>query len=161
VTEVMFRDARRDEVPAIVAMLADDILGAARETAPPGDPAPASAAGVDDAYWRAFDGIDSDPRSRLVVAEASGQIVGTLQLNLLPGLSRRGMLRAQIEAVRVSGSFRGQGLGRQMIEWAVAEARRAGCGLVQLTSDKRRADAIRFYESLGFEASHEGLKLSL
>jgi GNAT superfamily N-acetyltransferase len=147
---VTFRDARREEVPAIVAMLADDMLGAGRETVD-----------VDDAYWRAFDEIAADPRGRLIVAEASGDVVGTLQLNLLPGLSRHGMLRAQIEAVRVAGSFRGEGLGRRMIEWAIAEARGAGCGLVQLTSDKRRPDAIRFYESLGFEASHEGLKLSL
>lgn len=151
-----FRDARREEVPAIVAMLADDILGAAREV---GSAVPGG--GLNDGYWRAYDQITARPGSRLIVAEASGGIVGTLQLDLIPGLSRHGMLRAQIEAVRVSASFRGRGLGRQMIEWAIAEARRAGCGLVQLTSDKRRSDAIRFYQSLGFEASHEGFKLSL
>jgi GNAT superfamily N-acetyltransferase len=147
---VIFRDARRTDVPVIVAMLADDILGADRETAD-----------LDDAYWAAFGQIEAQPGSRLIVAESAGEVVGTLQLTLLPGLSRRGMLRGQIEAVRIAASFRGQGLGRQMIEWAIEESRRAGCGLVQLTSDKRRADAIRFYESLGFESSHEGLKLSL
>jgi GNAT superfamily N-acetyltransferase len=146
---VIFRDARRDEVPRIVALLADDVLGAGRE------------AEVDDAYWAAFDDIAADPRNRLIVAEADGQLAGTLQLTFLPGLSRHGTLRAQIEGVRVAAPGRGQGLGRAMIEWAVDEARRNGCGLVQLTSDKRRADAIRFYESLGFEPSHEGLKLPL
>lgn len=144
-----FRDARREDVPAIVALLADDILGAGRETA------------VDDAYWAAFEEIEADPRNRLIVAEAGGEIVGTLQLTLLPGLSRHGMLRAQIEAVRVAAAQRGQGTGTAMIEWAIAAARRHGCGLVQLTSDKRRGEAIRFYESLGFRASHEGLKLEL
>jgi len=146
---VTFRDARRDEVPRIVALLADDMLGAGRE------------AEVDDAYWAAFDDIAADPRNRLIVAEADGQLAGTLQLTFLPGLSRHGTLRAQIEGVRVAAPWRGQGLGRAMIEWAVDAARQNGCGLVQLTSDKRRADAIRFYESLGFEPSHEGLKLPL
>jgi GNAT superfamily N-acetyltransferase len=146
---VTFRDARREEVPRIVALLADDVLGAGRE------------AEVDDAYWAAFDDIAADPRSRLIVAEADGQLAGTLQLTFLPGLSRHGALRAQIEGVRVAASWRGRGLGRTMIEWAVDAARRNGCGLVQLTSDKRRADAIRFYQSLGFEPSHEGLKLPL
>ncbi|HTU04708.1 MAG TPA: GNAT family N-acetyltransferase [Trebonia sp.] len=146
---VTFRDARRDEVPRIVALLADDMLGAGRE------------AEVDDAYWAAFDDIAADPRNRLIVAEADGQLAGTLQLTFLPGLSRHGTLRAQIEGIRVAAPWRGQGLGRAMIEWAVDAARQNGCGLVQLTSDKRRADAIRFYESLGFEPSHEGLKLPL
>ncbi|MBO0803356.1 MAG: GNAT family N-acetyltransferase [Nocardiopsaceae bacterium] len=151
---VNFRDARREDVPVIVAMLADDVLGAGRE------PANGSAQ-LDEAYWTAFERIDSDPGNRLIVAEADGKVVGTLQLTMVPGLSRQGMLRAQIEAVRVAGWTRGQGIGRQMISWAIGEARAAGCGLVQLTSDKRRTDAIRFYESLGFEATHEGLKLSL
>lgn len=146
----VFREARRGDVPAIVAMLADDFLGAGRETTE-----------IDDVYWTAFDAIAADPRNRLIVAEADGQVVGTLQLTLLPGLSRRGMLRAQIESVRVAAPLRGQGLGREMLSWAIEEARKAGCGLVQLTSNKRRGDAIRFYESLGFEASSEGLKLPL
>jgi GNAT superfamily N-acetyltransferase len=95
------------------------------------------------------------------VAEAGGRIVGTLQLTMIPGLSRHGMLRAQIEGVRVSSDQRGHGLGRAMIERAIEAAREQGCGLVQLTSDKRRPDAVRFYQSLGFTASHEGLKLPL
>jgi GNAT superfamily N-acetyltransferase len=150
---VIFRDARRADVPEIVALLADDVLGAAREAPREG--------GVDSAYWTAFDQITADPWNRLIVAELDGRIAGTLQLTFLPGLSRHGMLRAQIEAVRVARRQRGQGLGRAMIERAVEAARERGCGLVQLTSDKRRADAIRFYESLGFTASHEGLKLQL
>jgi GNAT superfamily N-acetyltransferase len=145
----IFRDARREDVPAIVALLADDVLGASRET------------DVDGAYWAAFDEIAADVKNRLIVAEIDGQIAGTLQLTLLPGLSRHGMLRAQIEAVRVGAEQRGQGLGRAMIGWAIEKAREAGCGLVQVTSDKRRDDAIRFYKSMGFTASHEGLKLPL
>lgn len=146
---MIFRDARRDEVPAIVALLADDILGAGRETGP------------DDAYWNAFDDITADPRNRLIVADIEGQVAGTLQLTLIPGLSRHGMLRAQIEGVRIAAPWRGQGLGRAMIDWAIEEARCSGCGLVQLTSDKRRPHAIRFYEALGFTPTHEGFKLSL
>ena len=146
---VIFRDARREDVPAVVALLADDVLGAGREGA------------ADEAYLAAFEQVQADPRSRLIVAEADGQVAGTLQLSLLPGLSRHGMLRAQIEGVRVAAPHRGQGLGRTMIEWAIGQAREHGCGLVQLTSDKRRHDAVRFYESLGFTASHEGLKLPL
>jgi GNAT superfamily N-acetyltransferase len=146
---VIFRDARREDVPSVVALLADDMLGAGRETAP------------DDAYWVAFDQIAADAKNRLIVAEIDGQIAGTLQLTLLPGLSRHGMLRAQLEAVRVARGQRGQGLGRAMIEWAIEQARGHGCGLVQLTSDKRRPDAIRFYEAMGFTASHEGMKLPL
>ena len=146
---VIFRNARREDLPAIVALLADDVLGASREAA------------ADEAYQEAFEQVQSDPRSRLIVAEAGGQVAGTLQLSMLPGLSRHGMLRAQIEAVRVAASHRGQGLGQVMIKWAIGQARENGCGLVQLTSDKRRHDAIRFYESLGFTASHEGLKLPL
>ena len=147
--DVIFRDARREDVPEIVALLADDALGAGRE----GD--------LDDAYWAAFELVAADPRNRLAVAEVNGTVAGTLQLTLIPGLSRHGMLRAQIEGVRVAAEYRGHGLGRQMIQWAIIEARRAGSGMVQLTSDKQRADAIRFYESLGFTASHEGLKLAL
>jgi len=146
---ILLREARREDVPAIVALLADDLLGAGREGA------------ADDAYFAAFGHIEADPRSRLLVVEADGRVVGTLQLTTLPGLSRRGMLRGQIEAVRVAAGQRGRRLGRRMIEWAIEEARTEGCGLVQLTSDKQRPDAVRFYESLGFTASHEGLKRPL
>jgi GNAT superfamily N-acetyltransferase len=145
----LLREARREDVPEIVALLADDAIGAGRE-------GPA-----DDAYYAAFDLIAADPRNQLLVAEAGGRVVGTLQLTMIPGLSRHGMLRAQIEGVRVAAPQRGQGLGRAMVEWAIGQAREHGCGLVQLTSDKRRKDAVRFYESLGFTASHEGLKLPL
>lgn len=147
---VIFRDARREDITEIVALLADDMLGASRE-----------ADQVDDAYLAAFDQIAADARNRLIVADIDGQVAGTLQLTLLPGLSRHGMLRAQIEAVRVASQRRGQGIGRAMIQWAIDEARAQGCGVVQLTSDKRRSDAVRFYESIGFTASHEGLKLPL
>lgn len=145
----LLREARREDVPEIVALLADDAIGASRE-------GPA-----DDAYYAAFELIAADPGNRLLVAEAAGRIVGTLQLTIIPGLSRHGTLRGQIEGVRVGADQRGQGLGRRMIERAVDLAREQGCGLVQLTSDKRRPDAIRFYESLGFTASHEGLKIPL
>jgi GNAT superfamily N-acetyltransferase len=145
----LLREARREDVPEIVALLADDAIGAGRE-------GPA-----DDAYYAAFELIAADPGNQLLVAEADGRIVGTLQLTIIPGLSRHGMLRAQIEGVRVSSDQRGRGLGQAMIEWAIDAARGQGCGLVQLTSDKRRPDAVRFYQSLGFTASHEGLKLPL
>jgi GNAT superfamily N-acetyltransferase len=150
---VIFRDARRADIPQVVALLADDFLGAGREAGADAD--------LGGAYWSAFEQVEASPNNRIIVAEADGQVVGTLQLTLIPGLSQQGMLRAQIEAVRVGASQRGQGLGSAMIEWAIAQAREAGCGLVQLTSDKRRSGAIRFYESLGFTATHEGLKLRL
>jgi GNAT superfamily N-acetyltransferase len=145
----VLRAARREDVPEIVALLADDAIGAGREGQ------------ADDAYHAAFELIAADQRNQLLVAEAGGRIVGTLQLTMIPGLSRHGMLRAQIEGVRVSSDQRGHGLGGRMIEWAIEVARGQGCGLVQLTSDKRRPDAVRFYESLGFTSSHEGLKLPL
>ena len=145
----VLREARREDVPEIVALLADDAIGAGRE-------GPA-----DDAYYAAFALIAADQRNQLLVAEVGGRIVGTLQLTMIPGLSRHGMLRAQIEGVRVAAPHRRRGLGRAMIEWAIGQAREHGCGLVQLTSDKRRHDAVRFYESIGFTASHEGLKLPL
>jgi ribosomal protein S18 acetylase RimI-like enzyme len=152
---VTFRDARRSDVPQIVALLADDSLGSSREVGPGHD------GELDSSYWNAFEQVAASPGNRIVVAEADGEVVGTLQLTLIPGLSRQGMLRAQIESVRVAASQRGRGLGHTMIEWAIAQAHQAGCGLVQLTSDKQRAGAIRFYESLGFTATHEGFKLPL
>jgi GNAT superfamily N-acetyltransferase len=151
-TEAIFRPAQRADVPAIVALLADDPIGAGRETL---------TEDVDAAYWRAFDAIDADPRNTLVVADLDGEVVATMQLTFVPSLTRRGGERAEIEGVRVAASQRGAGLGRRMIGWAVDEARARGCALVQLTTDKRRADAHRFYESLGFTATHEGMKLIL
>ncbi|GAA3703706.1 hypothetical protein GCM10022224_081770 [Nonomuraea antimicrobica] len=150
VLSLLFRPARREDVPAIVAMLADDPLGAARE----GDPG-------DERYLAAFDRIDADPYDELIVAERDGEVVGTMQLTYLAGLSRLGSERCQIEAVRVADSARGQGLGRKMITWAIDRARARGCAIVQLTSDRSRTDAHRFYDSLGFTDSHVGYKLTL
>jgi GNAT superfamily N-acetyltransferase len=152
VDEISFRVATRADVPAILALLADDGLGAAREV--PG-------ADVDAAYLRAFDAIDADPRNELIVADDDGTVVGTCQLTFTASLSRRGAERMTIEAVRVSSARRGGGIGRCMMVRALARARDRGCRLAQLTTDKRRADAHRFYASLGFTASHEGMKLPL
>jgi len=146
----MLRRARREDVADIVALIAQDQLGATREE--PGDAA---------AYLGAFAAIDADPAHTLLVAERDGQVVGTLQLSIIPGLARRGALRAQLEAVRVAEGQRGQGLGEEMVRWAVEESRRRGCALVQLTTDKSRTDAHRFYERLGFQRTHEGMKLRL
>ncbi|MFF6827822.1 GNAT family N-acetyltransferase [Streptomyces longwoodensis] len=148
--DLEIRPAVADDVPAIVAMLADDPLGAQRES--PDDLAP---------YVAALERLSSDPNQRLVVAVREGRVVGTLQLTLVPGLSRRGATRSIIEAVRVHADERGSGLGTRFIQWAIEESRAAGCQLVQLTSDRSRTDAHRFYERLGFEASHVGFKLQL
>jgi GNAT superfamily N-acetyltransferase len=136
-----------------VGLLAADQLGATRD----GVNAPEDLA----AYQRAFRAIDADPAHLLVVGDAGGEVVATMQLSFLPGLARRGALRAQIEAVRVHDGHRGGGLGAAMLAWAIDEARRRGCALVQLTTDKSRTSAHRFYERLGFVASHEGMKLTL
>jgi GNAT superfamily N-acetyltransferase len=138
------------DVPAIVELIAADQIGATRDG---GDLAP---------YERAFAAIDADPAQLLVVlTDAAGAVAGTLQLTFIPGLARRGGLRAQIEAVRVREDLRGGGVGHALFAWAIDEARRRGCVLVQLTSDKRRAEAHRFYGRLGFTASHDGFKLRL
>lgn len=148
----VFRAARREDVEAIVAMLADDEIGARREDI--GRP-------LNSRYTAAFETIESDPNQLLAVIERDGSVVGCLQISFIPGLSRLGMWRGQIESVRIAASERGTGLGREMIAWAIAQCEARGCGLVQLTSDKRRGDALRFYEGLGFEATHEGFKLNL
>jgi GNAT superfamily N-acetyltransferase len=150
---VVLRRAKAGDIPAIVGLLAADQLGATRD-------------GVNTAqdlaaYQAAFRSIDTDPAHVLLVAQAGQQLAGTLQLSFIPGLARRGALRAQIEAVRVHESYRSHELGAAMMGWAIEEARRRGCGLVQLTTDKARPDAHRFYERLGFVASHEGMKLRL
>lgn len=147
-----FRRAAGADLPAIVALLADDELGAMREDA--GLP-------LDGRYGAAFAAIDADPNQLLVVAECRGRIAGCLQITFIPGLTRKGMWRGQIEGVRVARGQRGEGVGRQMFAWAIAECRRRGCGFVQLTTDKGRPDAHRFYAALGFVASHEGFKLAL
>lgn len=146
------RRATSADLAAIVGLLADDALGRSREN--PGPP-------LDPCYGEAFAAIERDPNQFLAVAEEGGEVVGCLQLSFIPGLSRHGLWRGQIESVRVASARRGGGLGRRLFEWAIAECRRRGCGLVQLTTDKARPDALRFYESLGFAASHEGMKLAL
>jgi len=150
------RPAVRADLPVVLRLLADDQLGSARED--PVDLAP---------YEKAFDAIDADPAHLLLVGElvpesgGATRVVATFQLSFLPGLSRRGSWRAQLEAVRVSRELRGQGVGAAMMKWAVEESRRRDCSLVQLTTDKSRTAAHRFYERLGFVASHEGMKLLL
>jgi len=149
---VRIRPATREDVPTIVRLLADDPLGATRERY--GDPLP-------DAYWAAWGAIEADPNQLVIVAELVGAVVGVLQLSCIPGLTRLGMWRAQIEGVRIDRTRRGAGIGEILVTWAIGEARRRGCGLIQLTTDKSRPDAHRFYERLGFVASHEGMKLTL
>ncbi|RPK76526.1 aminoalkylphosphonic acid N-acetyltransferase [Streptomyces sp. ADI96-15] len=147
---LLIRRAEASDVAAIVAMLADDPLGATRES-------------LDDLtpYLTAHARLAADPNQRLVVAERAGKVVGTLQLTLIPGLSRRAATRSLIEGVRVHADERGTGLGTLLIEWAVETSRTEGCQLVQLTSDVTREDAHRFYQRLGFVASHVGFKLQL
>ena len=154
IVEVELRRAERDDVPAIVRLLADDPLGSEREGAGGGDH-------IDESYWRAFEAISDDPRQLLVVAERHGRIVGTLQLSFIPSLTFEGRERAQVEGVRVARSERGAGVGRRMIEWCVAEARARGCHVLQLTTNRQRPDARRFYEAIGFAATHDGMKLAL
>ncbi len=144
------RPAVADDIPAIVGMLADDPLGARRES--PDDLAP---------YLTAWERLAADENQHLVVAVREQRVVGTLQLTIVPGLSRRGSTRSVIEGVRVHADERGSGLGSRLIEWAIDMSRREGCQLVQLTSDATRTDAHRFYERLGFTASHVGFKLPL
>lgn len=149
------RRAADTDVPAIVKLLATDQLGSTREGGPGADLTP---------YQQAFDAVDADPAQLLLVVvptTANETVVGTMQMTFIPGLARRGALRAQIEAVRVAAEHRSHQLGTAMLSWAIGEARRRGCTLVQLTTDKTRADAHRFYERHGFVASHEGLKLHL
>ncbi len=146
------RRASISDLTGIVALLADDALGRGREDA--SEP-------LKSQYTQAFAAIDHDPNQLLIVMETGDELAACLQLTFIPGLSRSGMWRGQIESVRVARRHRGQGLGRELFEWAIAECRERDCGLVQLTTDKTRTDAAKFYKSLGFVASHEGMKLSL
>jgi GNAT superfamily N-acetyltransferase len=148
--DLEIRHATAEDLPAIVAMLADDPLGAQRES--PHDLTP---------YRVALERLDADANQHLVVAVREGRVIGTLQLTIIPGLSHRGATRALIEAVRIHADERGSGLGGRLIEWAIDTSRQLDCRMVQLTSDKTRTDAHRFYERLGFTASHEGFKLKL
>jgi GNAT superfamily N-acetyltransferase len=152
VNGLLIRDAALHDICAVIALLADDDHGKARE----------NMSGVPDpGYIEAFAAIAADPNQRLLVAEQDGAIVGTFQLSFLPGLSRRGGWRGQIEAVRIASHVRSQGLGREMIEWAIVRCRERGCRMVQLTTHKSRERAHAFYERLGFEPSHVGMKLHL
>lgn len=149
--EVSCRTATEADLPAVAALLADDSIGQGRESA--ADMAP---------YRAAFRAMAAQGGNDLYVAvDEAGGIVGCFQLTLIPGVSLMGAVRAQIEGVRIASVARGTGLGEQMIRWAVERARAEGAALVQLTSDLRRADAIRFYERLGFVHSHAGMKLPL
>lgn len=147
---VTIRRAVADDVPEIVALLADDSLGAKRES--PDDLTP---------YQVAFKAVDADPNQLLVVVEHEGAVVGTAQLSYIPGLSRRGALRAQIEGVRVRSDQRGTGLGERMMRWLIDTARERGADVVQLTSDVSREGAHRFYQRLGFQPTHVGFKMAL
>ncbi len=153
--DIVFRTATSDDIANIVRMLADDPLGAQREIRPADGEPP------DPKYLEAFAKVDENPYAQIIVAVRGDRIVGTLQINLISGLSRAGLIRGQIESVRVAEGERGSGLGARLINWAIDHCREAGCGIVQLTSDRSRTDAHRFYERLGFVASHTGFKLIL
>jgi GNAT superfamily N-acetyltransferase len=147
--EPVLRQATAADISAIVRLLADDELGHSRES------------GDERVYAAAFADIERDPNNMILVIDMDGVVAGCAQLTIIAGLGRRAVTRGQIESVRVASSHRGQGLGRWFMEELIDAARRHGCGLVQLTSDTRRTDAHRFYESLGFAASHIGFKLAL
>jgi ribosomal protein S18 acetylase RimI-like enzyme len=151
IANVTIRPARRDDVRTIVGMLADDHLGKARERLQ--DPLPPS-------YFKAFDAVAGDRNIHLMVAEdRDGAVVGCLQLCILPGISSQGASRGLIEDVRVASRCRSQGIGEQLVQWAMAEARTRGCVLVELLTHQTRVDAQRFYARLGFAASHVGMTL--
>ncbi|KFL31880.1 hypothetical protein JP75_05585 [Devosia riboflavina] len=154
-SDLIYRDARPDDIPTILILChAGDARGA---DTPPLDPETLT----DPRYRAAFDEISADPNHRLIVVERDNEVVGTLQISFLPGLPRFGMRRAILENVHIRADQRGNGLGSQMVQWAIKRCREAGCGIVQLTSNKIRLDAHRFYRKLGFEQSHEGFKLLL
>lgn len=147
------RPATKKDIPVIVKMIANDELGKLREDYK--DPLPQK-------YYDAFEHIDSDPNQELMVIENErGQVIGTLQLSFIQYLTYQGGIRAQIEAVRIHEDYRGKGIGQQLFEWAIQRAKEKGAHVVQLTTDKKRQEALKFYEKLGFTASHEGMKLHL
>jgi len=146
------RRARREDLGAIVALLADDPLGSSRETLSD-PPAPE--------YASAMEAIESDPNQFLAVMVDGEEVIGTLQLTFIQGLSRRGLKRGLVEAVRIASSRRSEGLGAELFKWAIEKCRNQGCQIVQLTTDRTRTDAHRFYDRLGFEPSHIGYKLML
>jgi GNAT superfamily N-acetyltransferase len=151
-TGVVFRPAQATDLSEIVRMLADDPLGAQREAW--SDPLPLG-------YIEAFEAIRNDPNNELVVAVIAEQLVGVLQMTFIPYLTYQGRWRALIEGVRIASHARSKGLGAAMIGWAIQRARDRNCVMVQLTTDRTRADALRFYERFGFVSSHHGLKLHL
>jgi GNAT superfamily N-acetyltransferase len=150
--ELNFRKATKKDVSIIVRMLADDDLGSTREE---------DTEQVADGYYDAFEQIDKDHNNELTIAEYNGKIIGTLQITFIPYLTYKGGMRALIEAVRIDSEHRGKGFGRKLFEYAINRAQDRGCHMVQLTTNKKRTDAFKFYESLGFEATHEGMKLFL
>ena len=150
--DLLFRLATRDDLPSIVRLLADDDLGSQREQYE--DPLPES-------YYSAFEQIHRDPNHELIVAERDGEVIGTLHLIFLPSVSFQGALRAQVESVRVDKRFQSQGIGSEMMKWTLERARQRGAQIIQLTTHKSREDAHRFYERLGFQGSHLGMKFSL
>ena len=147
---LLIREATPADLPAILAMLAEDTIPADRETDP-----------SDPRYHAAFDAIAADPNQILAAAELDGSVVGTLQLSFIPGLSFRGAWRGLIEAVRIADGMRGRGLGEQLIDWAIERCRERGCFMAQLTSSNERTEAHRFYDRLGWSQSHKGFKLKL
>lgn len=149
---VTFREAEWQDLESIVEMLADDVLGSTREHFE--SPLPES-------YLKAFEAIEADPNNKLIVATLENSIVGVMQVTFTPYLTHQGGWRATIEGVRTSSYIRGTGIGSKMIDYAIQIAKAHGCHLIQLTTDKQRVDALRFYEHLGFKASHEGLKMKL
>lgn len=151
-SEIVFRRAAEADLPAIIALLADDALGRTRDS--PSVP-------LDPRYGVAFAAIERDDNQLLAVAEQGGAVVGCLQITFIPGLSRHGQWRGQIESVRIAAPLRSRGVGGRLLRWAIDRCRDRGCGFVQLTTDKTRTDAHRFYRGLGFEASHEGMKMTL
>ena len=150
--DIQFCEAQKGDLKYIVQMLADDPLGIKRERFE--SPLPSS-------YSNAFDSIDKDSNNALILAILKDEIIGVLQLTFIPNLTYQGSWRAMIEGVRVSSKFRSKGIGQSLIEEAIRRAKIKGCRLVQLTTDKQRPDAIKFYEKLGFISSHEGMKLHL
>ena len=150
--KLSFREATEEDLDSIVAMLADDALGATRERYE--NPLPNS-------YQEAFRAIASDPNNELIVACHGTEIIGVQQITFTPYITYQGGWRATIEGVRTSASVRGEGVGTKLIQWAIERAKERSCHLIQLTTDKKREDALRFYERLGFQATHEGMKMKV
>jgi GNAT superfamily N-acetyltransferase len=147
-----FRQAMESDITTLVGLLADDELGAKREDL---------SVPLNHRYLDAFQSIDMDANNELTVVESNGDLVGMLQLTFIPYLTHTGSWRCLIEGVRIAKTHRGKAVGAKLINWAINRARQRSCSIVQLTSDKQRPDALRFYESLGFEATHEGFKLKI